>query len=285
LTLVAQIPSATLVVMMFAMGLGLTPADFARVLKQPRAALLGVTGQLVVLPALALAVAISLPLSPTVAAGLMLLAACPGSSSSNALAHLARGDLALSISLTAVSSLVAFAWLPAVLALALPLLDREAAGITLPFAGTVGHLALTIAAPIVAGLVARGLRPDLAERWRGPLLKGSIGVLLLLIAALPFGLAARGVDLASLLRQATGAVVLLLAATTGLALLAARAARLDRSQSVTLALEVGIQNFNLAMVVALQLLREPELLGTAIAYLPAMLATGGGLVACGRRTA
>ena len=283
MTVLALIPSATLFVMMFAMGLGLTPADFGRVLTRPRAAVLGAIGQLVALPAVALAIAVSLPLSPTTAAGLVLIAACPGGSTSNALSHLARGDLALSITLTAVSSFVAFAWVPTVLAISLPFVDRGGAGVSLPFGEAVAHLGLTTAAPVLAGLVVRQLRADLAERWRGPLLGASIGVLLLLIAALPFGLASEEVDLASLFREATAPVVLLLAVTIGIALLAARAARLDRAQGVTLALEVGIQNFNLAMVVALQLLREPELLGTAIAYLPAMLAAGAVLVAYGRR--
>jgi BASS family bile acid:Na+ symporter len=271
MTWVRHVPSATLFAMMLAMGLGLAADDFRRVVREPRAALAGVLGQLVWLPLLAILLALLLPLEPSVAVGLLLIAACPGGATSNAFSHLARGDLALSISLTAVSSLVAFLHLPLVLAVGTGLLDLEAARVSLPVRDTVLPLLLTTAAPVLAGMALRRLRPALAARWRGPLLNASTAVLLLLVVALPVRLAASEVDLGRIFVQSSAAVLLLLGGAMGGALLAARVLRLDPRQAATVSIEVGIQNFALAMVVALSLLDEPRYLAAGIAYLPFML--------------
>ncbi|MCL4698925.1 MAG: bile acid:sodium symporter, partial [Burkholderiaceae bacterium] len=92
---------------MFYLGLTLHAADFRRVLARPRALAVGLAGQLVLVPLLALTLALAGRLDPALAIGLMVLAACPGGVSSGLLTHLARGDVALSIALTAVSSIVA----------------------------------------------------------------------------------------------------------------------------------------------------------------------------------
>ncbi|MGH0030766.1 MAG: bile acid:sodium symporter family protein [Myxococcota bacterium] len=283
MTLLELLPGSVLFAMMLAMGMGLAADDFRRVVAQPKAAVLGLAGQLVLLPAVAAGLVVWLPLSQSIAVGLLLIAACPGGSTSNAFSHLARGDLALSISLTAVSSLLAFLWIPLVLGLALPLVDVGGAAPGPSLLETLRPVLLTTALPLVCGMALRRAAPDRAAAWRGPLLAGSIGVLLLLIAGLPMQLAARSVDLPRIFAEATVPVLLLLTATMGVSLVAARAAGIDARRARTLAIEVGIQNFALAMLLALTVLREPTYLATGIVYLPCMLVFAAGMVWLGRR--
>jgi BASS family bile acid:Na+ symporter len=278
-----QLPSLTLFVMMLAMGMGLEISDFVEVLRKPRAALLGVIGQLVALPLAALAIASLLGLPKDIAAGLMLIAVCPGGTSSNAITVLARGDVALSISLTTFSSFIAFLWVPLVLGWGFMALEIQDSTIELPFLSTTLRILFTTGLPVIFGIALRRVRPALAGRLERPLLNGSITILLLMIAGLPFQLAAESVDLVELFITATPAVLLLLVSTIAIALATARLFGVDQRQSITLGVEVGIQNFNLAMVLALSILAQPRLLGTAIVYLPAMFAFAGGLVWLGRR--
>ncbi|HCO84810.1 MAG TPA: bile acid:sodium symporter, partial [Arenibacter sp.] len=93
----------SLIIIMFGMGLSLTLSDFKRVVSYPKAMIIGLICQMLLLPIIGYFIAISLSLSPTTAIGIMLLAACPGGPTSNMLTYLAKGDLALSVSLTAVS--------------------------------------------------------------------------------------------------------------------------------------------------------------------------------------
>ena len=101
------IPTLTLAAMMLALGMELKVHDFREVLKMPGAFALGIGGQLILLPAVAFALAVILPIASATALGLILLAACPGGTTSNMFSSYARGDVALSISLTAVSGLAA----------------------------------------------------------------------------------------------------------------------------------------------------------------------------------
>lgn len=284
MTVVEQIPSLVLFSMMLAMGMGLTVADFARVIGEPRAAVIGSLGQLVLLPVAALVIARALALSETVGVGLLLIAVCPGGTISNAYSLMARGDVALSISLTAVSSLVSFVWLPAVFGIGLSVLSAEAGALELPFLPTAVRLFVTVCLPVFLGMVILRRRPSFAARSRQPILKGSIGVLLAMIVSLPFSLVAEDVNLWELAMVGTAPVLLLMAVTVGVTGLAARVAQLDGQRTRTLVIEVGIQNFALAMVLALSILKEPTYLGTALIYLPAMLVFAGGVVMWGRRS-
>ncbi|MFT6311322.1 MAG: BASS family bile acid:Na+ symporter, partial [Porticoccus sp.] len=93
-------------IIMFAMGLGLGIKDFKRVIEMPKAITIGLAGQLILLPLIAMACALAYDLSPTMSAGLLLLSLCPGGITSNLVAKLAKADEALSVSLTVISSLI-----------------------------------------------------------------------------------------------------------------------------------------------------------------------------------
>ena len=115
----AFVLGAALIIIMFGMGLSLTLTDFKRVLVYPKAMLIGLMNQLVLLPAIGFALILLFPVQPEIAIGLILLAACPGGPTSNLITHLAKGDTALSVSLTAVSSMVTVFTIPFIVNLGL----------------------------------------------------------------------------------------------------------------------------------------------------------------------
>ena len=278
-----DIPALTLFAMMLAMGMTLGPSDFRRIVVQPRAFALGTVGQLLLLPALAFGLAWAFGLEGEMAIGLVLIAACPGGTTSNAISYLARGDVALSISLTAVSSSVAFLTVPFVVGLAIAGFATEGPELSLPFAESAVRLGLTTALPVALGMIVRAFWPRAAERWHRPLLNVTLSVLLLLILALFVSLTQQDITWSRLVMQGTPPVVALLLVMTTFGLLGARALGLDAAQGHTIAIELGIQNFVLAMVVALTMLERPEYLGVALLYAATMFAPAFAMAVRGPR--
>ena len=104
--------AASLIIIMLGMGLSLVADDFKRIIIYPKAIFVGLVNQLILLPLIGFAIAISFPLTPEIAIGLMILAACPGGPTSNLITHLAKGDTALSVTLTALSSFITLLTIP-----------------------------------------------------------------------------------------------------------------------------------------------------------------------------
>lgn len=262
--LVAQVLlPAVLASIMLGMGLGLQLADFKRVLIQPKAALLGLLLQALFLPLLALLIILLLPLSPVAAAGLFLLALCPGGATSNLFSFIVRGDVALSITLTAVSSLLSPFTLPLLFVSYLTFSQGSGADFVLPLAPAIKQLALVTLLPIACGMLLRRIFPLWAERVQ-PMLRrlATIAMLLLIVALLVlnpqvhqalFSVTVLAILLLSSLAIATGA---LLAAKAGFS------AQVQR----TLGLEVGIQNAGAAMLVALSIMQQPALATVPLLY-------------------
>lgn len=279
------IPTLTLFAMMLALGMTLRSDDFTRILGVRAAVLLGLGGQLVLLPLVAFAVAHLFALPPTQAIGLVLIAACPGGVVSNVLTRLARGDVALSISLTAASSVLSFVTLPFVVGLAMEAFGGTGPRVSLSFAEMAIPLFGTTALPVLLGMTVLRLRPALAERLHRPLLAVSSGILVLLIVGLTVGVAgsADELSLPALVRSATPAVVALVASTMAIGLLGARALGLEGATARTIALEIGLQNFNMAVVVAMGVLGEQRYAGPALVYLPVMFSFSFAVILLGRR--
>ncbi|MEO1338735.1 MAG: bile acid:sodium symporter, partial [Myxococcota bacterium] len=156
----------SLAFIMFAMGLGLTRADFARVIVQPRDFLVGAVLQTAVLPVVAFAIASLWSLTPELAVGIMLLAACPGGTTSNLLTHMARGDVALSISLTAVISLAGVFTIPLVLGTSLQYFIGADAP-PLPLLKTIIGIFFITTVPVIIGMFVRAKSPRFAA-WAEP---------------------------------------------------------------------------------------------------------------------
>jgi bile acid:Na+ symporter, BASS family len=268
-----------LIFIMFGMGLGLTPGDFKRVIFSPKAKLLGLVLQLLALPALAFALACVFRLPGDLATGLMLVAACPGGPTSNIISHLARGDTALSVSLTAVSSVVTVFTIPLVTGFSMSHFMAGEAAVQLPFGKTLAQLLAVTVAPILLGMWTHARRPRFSQRMAGPVNYASLAFLGLLILAAVL----READLGKQIAAVGPVVVCLNLGGMLLGFGAAAALRLSRPQRISISIEVGIQNATLALAIALGILESSRLAIPAVVYGLFMFVSGGAMiVACGR---
>lgn len=269
-----------LFIIMIGMGLTLTPADFQREARAPRGMILGTVLQLVGMPLIGFLLIYLLGLTPAIAIGLIIIAACPGGTTSNLVAFMARGNVALSIMLTVIASLATILTLPVSVNLALDLLTDNAVAVRLPVGQTVLMLSVLILIPVAIGMAVRGHNPALAakaDRWVG--LFGAVVLLLLII-----GISIANRDrLGGLLIESGPACVLLNIGGIILGLAGARVAGLNRRDGLTIATELGIKNGTLGMLVAMTLLSNTEMAVPSAVYGILMYLFGFGLIYYGRR--
>ena len=252
----------SLFIIMLGMGMGLVIEDFKRVLLYPKAMAAGLISQLVLLPLAGFGLALAFELEPVMAVGLMLLAACPGGVTSNLITHVARGDTALSITLTAINSFVTVITIPLIVAFSLNHFLGEAKMIEVPVLKMILQIVAITIVPVSLGMLVRRFKPALAERMDRPARIASTVIFVLILV----GIIAANLDLLRehfwALSGVTGALNL---TTMALGFLLAQLARLNLRQTVTISIESGIQNGTLAIVIATGLLApllEPALAGT-----------------------
>lgn len=270
-----------LMFIMFGMGLGLRPTDFSRVVFSPKAKLLGLVLQLITLPALAFALASAFRLPGDLAVGLMLVAACPGGPTSNVISHLSRGDTALSVTLTAVSSLVTVFTIPLVIALSMTHFLEGEAVVRLPFWKSLAQLMAVTVVPIVAGMVVHAKRPLFSRRMASPVNLFALVFLGLVIVAAVM----QEPELAEQIAAVGPAVVSLNLAGMAVGFGVAAFFRLSRPQRVSITVEVGIQNATLALAIALGILDSPRLAIPAVVYGLFMFVSGAAMIVCFGRKA
>ncbi len=269
-----------LAIVMLGMGLSLLPEDFQRITRYPRAVAVGTVCQTLVLPLLGALIARVVPMEPVMAVGLVVVAVCPGGPSSNLMTYLARGDVALSVTLTAVSSIVTVFTIPLFTNLALQHFLGEGAAIALPIGTTMLQIVLITLLPTAIGMAIRHRFPGTArrlEKQMGRLAGGLLALIILLLFVreapkLPGFLAQMGLAIA---------LLNLLAMLAGF--LAGRLFRLPLAQQVCIAIEVGIQNGTLAIAITAGLLNNPDMAVPAAVYSLLMYVSGFGAVLCGRR--
>lgn len=262
MTVFIVLPVLTL--LMFDLGLALRWADFQLLARHPRALCAGLLGQLVVLPLVAYAVGRVLGLDAVFFAGVMLIACCPGGSSSNVFSMLAGGDVALSVSLTAASSLLTLLTMPVVLSVALAQAGIAQA-VSLPVGSLIGQNLVLMFVPIALGMLWQHYGPRSAARLHGVLRRLAFPLLILL--ATVFFLQHTAEITAHFATLGLAATLLVLLGMCGGALLA-RLFRLDVRQRKTLVIEVGMQNAAEAIALALSPLvfNSPALAVPAILY-------------------
>ena len=229
-------------VVMFGMGLTLTPGDFLEVARRPRDVALGVAAQYTLMPLIAFVLTLIVPLPAEVAAGVVLVGCCPGGTASNVMTYLARGDVALSVTLTTASTLLAPIATPALVwLLARQYLPVDAAAMFV-------SIAQIVLLPIALGVAAKAFLPRLTARLVPVLPLLSVAAIVVIIAAI---VAVNQPKLA----QSGLLIVAVVAAHNGLGLLlgyaAGRAAGMDVAQRRTVAIEVGMQNSGLGAALAL----------------------------------
>lgn len=266
----------SLAIIMLGMGLSLTPTDFKRVILHPRAAAIGFVNQIILLPLVGFLLVLLFGLdNMQLAVGVMVLAACPGGPTSNLISHISRGDTALSISLTAVSSLVAVITIPLIVNLSLAHFMQQGEYIPLPVLGTILRLTLITLLPVSIGMYIRKRAIDFARRMDKPV-KIVSGILLFLIifAAINTN---RAIFVQSF--QDVGPVALALNMfMLFLGYLSARLFSLSIKQSITISIESGIQNGTLGIMIASTLLHNDVMAISPAIYSLIMFATAGFII-------
>ena len=254
----------SLALIIFSMGLTLTLEDFRRIAVQPKGILLGLSCQLLMLPAVALAIGLAFDLSPLLTTGLVLIALCPGGVTSNLASHLAGANGALSVSLTAITSVITVFSLPLLLNFTTGLYTESAGqDFTLPLWPTIKQLAMLTLLPLVLAMLLRHFQPAFVLRHQQKVL---------ILATIMFALVIGNVwvdQWESIKHSAElvgGAVIALNVLTMCLGAFGARMAGLSRRDSATLTLEVGLQNSALAVFIAVTLLGNGELAIPASVY-------------------
>jgi BASS family bile acid:Na+ symporter len=256
----------TLAIITLGMGLSLTDRDFRNIFVQPKAVITGLCCQMILLPLIAFLIARSIQIDPLFKVGLMIIAACPGGATSNLITYLLRGNVALSISMTAINSLITLVTIPLVVTLSLEAFIHEDTAIHLNVGETVIKVFLITLLPAFAGTRVRKNWPRLADGLERPL--RIVLPLLLFVVYLGVlfidqgGQSATGSDFLNILPYA----LLLNFLAMGSGLMVARLIKLGVKNQYTIAIEVGLQNSALAIFVAATLLKSHSMALVPVVY-------------------
>lgn len=249
-------------IIMFGLGLDLTPGDFARVARQPKAAGVALACQLLLLPAICFGLVLLFQLPPILAVGMLLLAASPGGTTANLYSHLFRGDVALNISLTAINSVIAVVTLPIITNLAIAWFQPGNLSVGLQFAKTL-EVFMIVLVPVVLGMTVRAIKPGFADAMDKPVRIASVLILVLVIA----GAVASSFDLlASNFLLLGGITTAFCVLSLSVGYIVPRLMKIAKPQAVASAFEVGIHNATLAIVIAQGVLGRPDMSLPAAIY-------------------
>lgn len=249
-------------IIMFGLGLSLTPGDFIRIGRRPKAVTIALACQLLVLPLICFGLVLLFRLPPVLAVGMMLLAASPGGTTANLYSHLFRGDVALNISLTAINSVVAVITLPIVVNLSLAYFQPGGGQVGLQLAKTI-EVFMIVLAPVALGMLVRGVRPGFADAMDKPVRIASVVILTLVIIG---AVAAQFDILANHFAAIAGVVISFCVISLGVGFLIPRLLKIDRPQAIASAFEVGLHNATLAIVIAQSVLRNADMSMPAAVY-------------------
>ncbi|MEY2911658.1 MAG: hypothetical protein RLZZ184_967 [Cyanobacteriota bacterium] len=282
--LTAVILPLALAIIMLGMGLSLLPEDFLRVTKYPKAVAIGLISQLIFLPIIGFIIAKIIPMEPAIAMGLMIIALCPGGVSSNIITFLAKGDVALSVTLTAFSSLITVFTIPILGNLAYQhfIGKTETAAIGLPIGATILQIFLMTLLPISLGMIFRQILPDIAlrlEKVTNRLAVAFLALIILLVIIREWN------NLPSFLVQVGLSVVLLNTISMLVGFYLSKLLKLNSRQQICIAIEVGIQNGTLAIAITAGLLNNPDMAIPGAIYSLFMNLTGLIAINYGRKLA
>jgi len=283
ITLLPTLLMGALALIMFGLGLSLTVGDFRRLLGHPKAVLLALALQALVLPALCYGLVVLLDVPPVFAIGLMLLAASPGGVSANLFSHLFGGNVAMNISLTAINTLLSIVTLPLIANFAIASFSQSGQVVPMQTAKVMEVIGIVLV-PVAVGMLVKRVAPGFAARTDKPMKIFSMVVL----AALALIAFAKEWDALTGSFAAIGlAVVLFNAASLGLGYYVPRIAGLDKPNAVAIGYEIGIHNSTLAIYVAISVLGDFRLMVPAAIYSISMyvLATAFGLLVLRRQGA
>jgi len=252
-----------LTLLMFDLGLSLKIEDFSRVVRHPWPVAVALFGQLILLPAIALLIAWAFRLDPVFFIGLVLIACCPGGSSSNVFSKLAGGDVALSVTLTALSSIITLFTIPFIMSWATQLVG-QGVGITLPVGNLIKQNLLLMLLPVVTGIAIHYLWPGAAAKTDKVLSKLAFPLLLVLITVFYIQNQKAIIDNIALMGLCVTVLILLAVLCSSLL---SRLVRSSARQRRTVVIEVGMQNAAQAISIA----SSPFIFANEVMAIPAIL--------------
>jgi len=269
--IVTKIAPLALAFIMLGLGLGLSIKDFTRVIKTPKDFLIGIVCQLILLPIVAYIITIILRLPIEIALGLMIIAAAPGGVTSNVLTKFANGDVALSISLTAVGSLISIISVPFIVFTSAEMLGVTNISKEITLTGIAIKMALVVTVPVIIGMTIRSF----AENFIKSKIKiiNNTTSLLFVIVFIAIYVEERA-NILNYLTQSGIAVLTLNITMMVLAFFIAKCCATGISQRKCIALECGLQNGTLAVFVATQLFDDVIYIAPTAAYALTMYITG-----------
>ncbi len=252
-----------LAIIMLGLGLSLTLADFRRVVVYPRAVMVGLACQMLILPVVCFAIARAFSLGPELAVGLMLLAASPGGATANLFSHLAKGDVALNITLTAVNSVLSLLTLPFIINFSMVQFMGAEKAIPLQFDKAIQVFAIVLV-PVAIGMLIKAKSPKTADRFQSPVRILSAIFLVLVIGA---AIAKERHTILGFFQQVGLAALTFNLASMAVGYFIPRVAKVKRKQAIAIGMEIGIHNGTLAIAIA----SSPRLLNNGTMAIPAAI--------------
>lgn len=261
---ISDLGTGALILIMVTMGLTLTIGDFTRVFMMPRAAVAGLIAQLILLPAVAFLLVFIFQPPLAVGIGLIILGCCPSGATSNFFTHLARGDVALSVSLTAISGFFVVFTLPLFVNGGLKLFAESAQEIHLPVLPSMLRILLLIVVPIITGMFLRRLFHKHADSIARHATRLSFLAILFTMVVL---LAHVWDHIGTIISMAWHVTIALNISMMTIGFFGAKILNIDEARRRAITIEIGIQNYILSVVVAAGLLGRPDFVAVPILYL------------------
>lgn len=255
------LPLALFIIMM-GMGLSLVVDDFRRVLRFPKAVAVGLVLKLVAIPLFTFGLLAVIPLEPELAVGFILLAACPGGATTNLITNLAKGDVALSITLTAVASVITVFTIPLLVNFGLQEYMGETRSIHLPFGKTVAQILAITVVPVIIGMVINNRKPALAQKAEKPVKIISAVFLVLIIVA---ALVKERANIGDFFEKAGPVALVMNLIGMAIGYLVTLAFTRSKEQAITVGIEVGVVNGTLGIAIA------AGILGSSIMSIPSAI--------------
>lgn len=258
---------------MFGLGLTLRIADFTRVLVYPKAVIVGLSCQVLLLPLVCVGIAHAFNLDPVLAVGLMLLAASPGGATANLYSHLANGDVALNITLTAINSVLAIVTLPIIVNLSLVHFMGDGQAIPLQFTKVL-QVFVIVLGPVALGMLLNAKAPALTQRLLKPVKWLSV---LFLVAIIGLAINKDFDNIVAYAAVVGAACLVFNLASLTVGYWVPRLVKISERQSIAIGMEIGIHNGTLAIAIALSpmMLNNPTMAIPAAVYSVIMFVTAG----------
>ena len=263
----------SLAVIMFGMGLTLVIDDFNRLFTYPKAVVVGLLNQLVFLPLIGLSIILLFDLKSSMAIGVMILSLCPGGPTSNLITQVARGNIGLSVTLTALASLITVFTIPIILSKFITYFTGNTnVIIELPVLQTMVQIMLITVIPVSIGMVIRKRNESFALRMERPMRIASTVLFVIIFLLI---MIANKEDLIEAMKEVGFATLLLNLSTMGLGYITAKFFGITGKSQISITIESGIQNGTLAFVIATTILNNIEMGLPTGAYSIWMFITGG----------